>query len=155
MTFDAAAVTSLFDQVQSHAMTLGLFERVNTHEPKSSPSSGLNCAIWVQQITPLPRGSALAATTGRVELRDRIYLSMLTEPQDAIDPAILSAATTLMAEYSANLTLGGTVRNVDLLGAFGVGLSAQAGYVNIDNHMHRVMEVVVPAIINDLYEQSD
>ena len=48
MSFDAAAVATLFDRVQSHAMTLALFESVNTHEPKSAPGSGIRCAIWVQ-----------------------------------------------------------------------------------------------------------
>lgn len=155
MTFDAAAVNDLFAQAQSHAMTLGLFSAVNSHEPKNAPLGGLACAIWVQSITPIGRASGLSTTTGKVELRVRIYGSALGEPQDAIDPAILAAASTLMAEYSGNLTLGGTVRNVDLLGSFGTGLSAQAGYVTIASQIFRVMEVILPIVINDLYVQSD
>lgn len=155
MTFDAAAVNGLFAAAQSHAMTLGLFERVNTHEPKNAPASGLVCAIWVQSIAPLGRASGLNATSGKVELRARIYTSMLAEPQDYIDPAVLAAASTLMAEYSDNLTLGGTVRNVDLLGQWGTPLSAVAGYVTIAGKIFRVMEVTLPIIINDLYAQVD
>lgn len=154
MSFDAAAVTSLFAQAQSHLMTLGLFQAVNSHEPKNAPGNGLHCAIWVQAIVPLPRASGLAATTGRVELRARIMSSMLQEPQDSIDPAILTAVTTVMSEYSGNFTLGGTVRDVDLLGQFGVALSAQAGYLTLGNKLYRVMDVTLPVVINDLYVQE-
>lgn len=153
MSFDSAAVISLFAQAQSHALTLGLFETVNTHEPKNSPANGLWCSIWVQAINPLAAASGLAATSGRVELMARIGASMVAEPQDGIDPNILTAASTLMNEYSGNLTLGGTVRDVDLLGQFGTALSAQAGYITIAQSMYRVMDVTLPIIINDLYVQ--
>jgi hypothetical protein len=150
--FDQAAVYDLFDKVQSHAMTLGLFERVNTHEPKSAPENGLWAAIWVQSIAPVS-SSGLAQTSGRVELRVRIGKSFITKPEDTIDPEILMAAAVLIGEYSGNFTLGGTVRNVDLLGQHGTPLSGQAGYLTIGQQMYRVMEVTLPIIINDLWQQ--
>jgi hypothetical protein len=150
--FDAAAVTALFSQVQSHAMRLGLFETVNTHEYKSAPHNGLWCAIWVQNIRPV-RSSGLAATSGVVELRARIGKSFIAKPEDSIDPDILAAASTLIGEYSGAFTLGGAARDVDLLGAEGTALSAQAGYIDIDNRKYRVMEVTVPIVINDLWAQ--
>lgn len=154
MTFDDAAVRSLFDAVVSHAMTLGVFERVNSHEPKNAPGSGLSCSIWVDVIEPLPDASGLAATSGRVAFHVRVYSSMVQEPQDDIDPQMLTAVTTLMGEYSGNFTLGGTVRDVDLLGAHGEPLRAQAGYLNQSGKMFRVMVITLPVIINDLWKQA-
>ena len=153
MSFDSAAVLSLFDQLKSHALRLGVFDRVATHEPKNAPGNGLSCSIWVESIDPLPDASSLIATSGRVAFHVRIYSNMLQEPQDDIDPQILIAVTTLMGEYSQNFTLGGTVRNVDLLGAHGEALRAQAGYLDISKHMHRVMVITLPIIINDLWTQ--
>jgi hypothetical protein len=151
----AIGVQDVFDQVESHALASGWFERVNTHEPKRNPGNGLTAAVWIQRVAPVPAGSGLAATTGRLELRTRIYSNMLQEPQDAIDPNILVAVDDLLDRYSGDFTLGGRVRNVDLLGAHGEGLGAIAGYVNIDGAMHRVMDIVLPLIINDIWSQSE
>ncbi len=154
MAFDAAAVVALRDQVVSHAMTLGLFDKVAEHEPKNAPGNGLFCAIWVDTIEPLPDASGLAATSGRVAFHIRIMTNMLQEPEGLIDGDILIAATTLIGEYSGHFTLGGTVRDVDLLGAHGDPLKGQAGYLDIDRKLYRVMVVTLPIIINDLWVQN-
>jgi hypothetical protein len=154
MSFDAAAVQDLFDKVQSHAMTLGLFDTVNTHEPKSAPGNGLWCAIWVQEISGMGSISGLNATSGRVILNVRVGKSFITSPEDGIDPDILTAVSTLMGDYSGAFTLGGSVRNIDLLGQAGQSLSAQAGYLTIDQKLYRVMEIVLPVLINELWTQN-
>lgn len=154
MSFDDAAVRGLFTQALSHALTLGLFENVNTHEPKSAPGNGLWCAIWVQRIRPQGSASGLSATSGVVDLMARIGASFIKQPEDGIDPNILTAASVLMKEYSGNFTLGGTVRNVDLLGQTGAALSAQAGYLQLGQRTYRVMDVSIPVIINDLWTQG-
>jgi hypothetical protein len=152
VTFNAAAVLALFAAVSSHAAETGLFEQVPQHEPKSAPGNGLGCAIWVAEIAPI-QSSGLDQTSGKVVFNVRIYSNMLQEPQDSIDPEILSAVCTLMAEYSGSFTLGGTVREIDLLGQFGDSLSAKAGYLTHDNRLFRVMDIVLPVIINDLFGQ--
>src|SRR5712691_1385637 len=153
MIFDDAAVHDVFDKLQSHAMTLGLFETVNTHEAKGAPGNGLWCAIWVQRIGPV-RSSGMAATSGRLELMARVGSNFIAKPEDGIDPNILSAVTTLIGKYSSNFTLGGTVREIDLLGAEGVPLSAQAGYLDISGKFFRIMDITVPIVINDLWSQN-
>lgn len=147
-------VTGILDQVVSHALTLGLFERVNTAEPKSAPGNGLTCAIWADRIEPLALVSGLDSTSVRVVFMVRLYTSMTRQPTDEIDPNIMAAVDTLIGAYSGALTLGGKVRNVDLLGAHGVGLGAQAGYVNQDGKLFRVMTLTLPMVINDVWEQS-
>lgn len=153
MTFNASAVTALFDALTSHAAETGLFERVPQHEPKSAPMSGLACAIWVASIEPV-LSSGLASTSGRVLFNVRVYSNMLAEPQDGIDPQILTAVCALMTDYSGAFTLGGTVREVDLLGEFGDALAAKAGYLSHDNRLFRVMDITLPIIINDLWSQT-
>ena len=146
-------VIGLLAAIESHALSLGRFDRVNTHEPKNAPGSGLTCAIWADRIEPARGASGLAATTSRVTFNIRVYTSMLQEPQDAIDPAVMEAVDALMAAYSGDFELGGQARNVDLLGQTGTPMQAQAGYLTIGSTMYRVVTVTLPVLVNDLWEQ--
>jgi hypothetical protein len=151
MSLDA---TTVLDGIVSHAMRLGLFERVNAHEPKNSPGHGLTAAVWVQSISPVPAGSGLSSTTARLEFSVRIYTSAEQEPVDAIDPAMIAATDALLSAYSGDFELGGSVRNVDLLGQAGPPLSAQAGYLqHKGGKLLRIMTVVLPLIVSDVWEQ--
>jgi hypothetical protein len=144
----------IFDQVTSHAYRLGIFNQVTGHEPKSAPGNGLFASFWVRGIRPLALVSGLNATGVRLELSVRIGVNMLQDPQDEIDPDILAAVSALMTAYSGDFTLGGRIRNVDLLAAHGLGLSAEAGYLNQDGKQLRVMVVTLPLILNDVFPQE-
>lgn len=139
----------------SHAMASGIFETVNGHEPKSKPGNGITAAIWSQTVRPTPKGSGLISTTARVELTVRLYTSMLSEPQDAIDPALVRAVDAIMSAYSGDFTLGGLIKEIDLLGEYGEPLSARAGYINQDSKIFRIYDVTVPVIVNDLWTQGE
>jgi len=154
MTFNDAAVDSLFARAESVAMATGTFRRVNTHEPKAAPGSGLSCAIWIQSIDPLPGASGLDSTTGYVVLNARVYGNAFQKPEDELDPRVTKAGSVLISAYSADFTLGGTVRNIDLLGSFGERLSARAGYVTIDSTVYRHVTVSIPCIVNDCWTQE-
>lgn len=148
-------IRSILDAMASHAMASGLFDTVNRHEPKSKPGNGITAAIWPQTIRPTPRGSGLISTTSRIELTVRLYSPMLSEPQDDIDPALVGACDLLMAAYSGDFTLGGIIKEIDLLGEYGEPLSARAGYLNIDGKIFRIYDVTVPVIVNDLWTQGE
>lgn len=150
----AIGIDQILDGVESHAMTLGLFERVGMHEPKNAPGNGLSCWFWAQQIGPVPAASGLAVTTGRLELTGRLATNMLQKPEDAIDPNMIRAVDALMTAYSGDFELGGSVRNVDLLGMHGAPLQARAGYLHMDGRMLRVYDITLPLIVNDLWGQA-
>lgn len=154
MTFNQAAVTDLVSRLESMAMATAVFRSVNFHEPKSPPGTGLRLAIWVQSIEPIALASGLASTSGYVVCWARAYGNMLAKPEDETDPRLMTAISTLMGAYSADFTLGGTIRNIDLLGAYGTRLTAAAGYVTIDSHLYRQMTLTVPCVIDDLWVQS-
>lgn len=147
-------VDAITDAVVSHAAASGHFERVNQHEPKNAPGNGLTCAVWVQGIAPIPQGSGLDTTSGRLLFNVRIYSNMLQEPQDGIDPNVLKAVDELMRLYSGDFTLDGLIKNVDLLGMYGMAMTAQAGYLTIGDTMYRVMTINLPLIVNDLWGQT-
>jgi hypothetical protein len=160
MAFDEAAVQNLFDLIQSKVLATAYFQAVNTSEPKASPGNDIICAIWIQSIGPARGQSGLSATSGLVIFNVRIYSNMFQEPQDAIDPSVLKATTTLLGIFSEDFELidpqteEPTVREVDLLGAVSSGLGAQAGYLSIGGQLQRVMTISLPVIINDCWTQS-
>lgn len=151
----AIQAQDIVDRLASHAMTLALFDRVNTHEPKNKPGRGLTCAIWVDRIEPARGRSGLAATDARVVLNVRVYTNMLQQPQDAIDPNVMNAVDLLFEAYSGDFGLGDNSRFIDLLGMTqGHPLFSQSGYINIDNMVYRVMTITVPVIVQNAWTQA-
>jgi hypothetical protein len=153
MSFNAAAVNALVSGVESIAMTTAQFRSVSGHEPKSAPGSGLRLSIWAQSIEPIAAASGLASTSGYVVLNARAYGNILSQPEDDMDPRLMTAATVLIGAYSADFTLGGLVRNIDLLGTYGQRLGAQAGYLTIGGTVYRIMTLTIPCVVNDMWDQ--
>lgn len=146
MSFDANAAKALFSQLTSHAKTLKVFQRVNGHEPQNAPGNGLSCSIILGSIDATPSASGLAAVSGTITFMVRVWSSMEQKPLDAVDPNILGAVSVLLAEYSGHFTLGGTVRDIDLL-----ALKAQTSYLNDQDKEYRVVEITVPIVVNDVW----
>lgn len=152
MTNAGLNTEGILNIVVSHALSLGIFERVNTHEYKSAPGKGLYAEIWADLITPARSG--LDVTSALVIFNVRVRSDMIQEPQDAIDPVIMNAVDLLMGAYTGDFELGGTARNIDLLAGSSPGLRAEAGYLNQDNKVFRIMTVTLPVLINDVWNQE-
>ena len=142
------------DALVSHAMETGWFDQVNEHEPKSAIGNGMTAAVWFTRLRPVPAASGLNVTTGVLEMRLRIYTSMTSEPLDQIDPRVVKATGDLLERYSGDFTLDGMIRNVDLLGEFGQALEALSGYLDVSGTKMRVVDIMVPLVINDLFGQE-
>jgi len=145
----------LFDKIVSYALASGRFDSVNQHEPKNAPGVGTSCSIWAQTIKPVRTASGLKATSGLVVFQARIYTNFLSDPYDMIDPNVMSASADLIGRLSGDFDFGGeaNTRNIDLLGSTGTttSLQANAGYVEIDRQMFRVMTVTIPVIVSDMF----
>jgi hypothetical protein len=146
-------IMSILDAVVTHAMASGHFERVNQHEPENAPGRGLTCAVWADRVTPV-RSSGLKSLSTLLVFNVRLFTSMQSDPADAIDPHMLSAVDALGTAYSGDFTLGGLVRQVDLLGAHGTPFDVRAGYLSQDGTLYRVMTISLPVIVNDLWEEN-
>ena len=143
-------INLILDNLASHALSLGIFEKVATHEYKSSPGKGLFCEVWCGPIVPAVSG--LDKTSINLTVYMRIRSDMIYEPQDAIDPRIVDAVDQLMGDINGNFEMDNQqVRNVDLL----TGMRADPGYLEQDSKMYRVFTITVPIIINDVWEQVE
>lgn len=151
MSFD---VLGAFNQLTSRAAELGIFDRVTGHEPKAAPSStGVSCAVWIGEMRPA-HSSGLNSVSIRVEFQFRVFTSMLSEPQDDIDPRIVGAVDLLLTALIGGFSLAGSIRALDIFGSDGESLRAIPGYLTQDSKPFRVMDVFVPLILNDVYTET-
>ena len=144
---------TILDPLVDGILQLGLFDRVQTHEPKSAPGNGLTVAIWVDRITPV-LSSGLASTSILHVVQARVYGPFLAEPADLIDPRMSDAAAAIIEFVHSDLDFGARARAVDVFGANGVRLEAQAGYIEQDGRLYRVYTITVPVVVNDVWTQA-
>lgn len=152
MTIDPDAY---FNALTSLAAESGFFDTTTGHEPKAAPSStGVSCSVWFNDMSAV-QSSGLASASIRIEFTMCVYTSMLSEPQDGIDPRIIRAAgslfTALIGEFALSL---GDARYVDVFGSDGEQLRAIGGYLDQDGKKFRVINTMVPIIINDAFTES-
>jgi hypothetical protein len=147
-------ISAIMNGLVSDIATLGYFERINTHEPKNAPGNGLTAALWVQKMRCVPLTSGLAVTSAYMLFTLRIYSNILQEPLDSVDPNVIEAADAIFGKYNEDFRLGGAVMCVDVLGQHGTPLSAEAGYVNQDNKLFRVMDIQLPIVIANVWTQG-
>lgn len=146
-------VDDLMAAITSVAQTLGVFNVVTSHEPVNAVS-GWTAALWLQDIAPCRGESGLNMTSLRVEFTFRIYSTAVTEPKDEVDPQLASATAKMIAALSAGFTFGDTVHGVDLLGAYGTPLKGKAGYLSVATGPYRVMDITIPVVVDDVFEQD-
>jgi hypothetical protein len=144
------------EALQSHAMAMGRFDKVNGAEPKGPPGNGLTAAIWVQSFYPRQAPHGLATSSMILIMTLRVYTDMLQEPVDMIDPTMMEAVGEFITRVSADFTLDGMtgVMAVDLTGMHGNGLGGQAGYVEINKKLFRIFTVDVPIVLADVFTQT-
>lgn len=146
-------IEAVFTKTSSWLAGLGVFDRVTGAEPKSAPGRGVSCGLWVQRVA-VANSSGLANSTGHLTLFARIYTDMLQEPSGAIDPRILRATALVYGRLIGGFTLDGLIQMVDVRGAHGQLLDAQAGYLTMDSKMYRIMTITIPMIINDCWPEE-
>jgi hypothetical protein len=155
--FNSQAILTLFAGLKTQAASSGLFDgKVLGHEPRSAPGMGFTYALWLGPVTPVPLASGLNSTTGRVIVSARIYTPFLQKSEDQIETDLMRRVLQMIGFYSGELTLGGTVMEVDLLGSYGVALECgPVGYLDMDGAYYRVADLTIPVIIDALWTQAD
>jgi len=149
MSIDSRGILA---EIESFALSSGLFDQVNRHEPKSAPArTGVTAGIWSSGMRAGTSGLDRVSVVLTFQLR--IYTSMLQEPQDEIDPRLLDATDAMFAALAGNFTLSGKSRYVDIFGSDSDGLSATPGYLSQDSKIFRVMDIAIPIIVNDAYAE--
>jgi hypothetical protein len=152
----ALAVKDITTALMTHAGGSGLFEYVAGHAVISAHASGLAWWCYVERIQPWAARSGLATTSAVLTYRVMVTMNTTTyEPLDDVDPAVTGATDALLRLYVGDFTLSGLVSNVDVFGAGGRRLAAEAGWMTLaDGGRYRSMIITLPLVINDLWDEA-
>lgn len=150
----SALIASIVTKLRDHAGQLGIFEHVEGHALVNPPPSGLAVGFEFGTLRGGAQFSGLSVTSAVLTWTASIYKTMQSQPADDIELVTPGAAAALINAYSGDYDLGGMVRNIDLLGMTGQGLSADGGYLKMpDGATFRTAVVTIPMIVNDVFEQ--
>lgn len=154
MSFTLTQAKALHAAVCDVPKRLGIFDKVNEAQVKNAPGRGLSCEVWAQRWRPA-RTSGLASLSLLVVFNARVLMPADHQPQEDVEPTILWATLALAGGYVGGFTLGGLtgVRAVDPLGAEGITMEQNTGFLTVDTKFYRGAPVVVPVIINDVLEE--
>lgn len=145
----------IFSVIGDTARATGLFESVNGHEPKSAPPLGqmAHFAYWLGPIRAI-QSSGLASVSVRLEVIGRVYLNAFQEPADAIETDACNVVDKLMELYCGDFELGGNARMIDIFGSEGDPLALTPGYVEQDRKQYRIVDMLIPILINDAWTET-
>lgn len=144
MAFDPKPIMSALVTI---AKKSGLFANVNEFEPRGQPANGLTLALISGPLTPAS-SSGLNGLSLRWQIDGQIYLPMHIEPPKDIDFKLMNAAGLYLEDLCGQFTLGGLVRCVDVLGSDGERLSATPGYIDHNDKLYRVAQLMIPLVLN-------
>lgn len=150
MALDASGI---LNGMKTAAQSLGVFDQVLLHEPKSAPQLGnaVTLALWSGPIRTI-QSSGLNSVSLRWEIHGRVFHSAFTEPADDIEVAVASAAVAYYTSLLGGFSLGGLIRCVDVYGSDGEELSCDDGYIEQDSKVFRCYELRIPLLINDVID---
>lgn len=145
-------IRTVLTRLADHGKRSGAFRRVLIGEPKSPPGEGRTMAVWTAPAAPASSG--LASTSLAMRFTVRVYVPY-AEPRETenVELSAVEAADVLLAAYNGDFTLGGAIRQVDIFGEHGQALTVDPGYVTLDSTIYRVMDITLPLVVNDVYEQ--
>jgi hypothetical protein len=153
MTVNAAATLG---RLRDHARAVGTvkFEVARVGEFKQAPPPGLCFAVWAQNLGVSPVGSGLATSAGLLRATARLYFPLKHKPEDDTELKTLAGADGYLDRINGDFTLGGTVRNIDILGEVGDQPAWDFGHVSIDNQLFRIADLNLNVIFNDAWTQT-
>lgn len=153
---DAVLLTRVVQRVGDHVRRAGRFDRFLGHEPLHAPGKGVTGCTWLDRVEPITR-SGMNTTSGVIVMSMRAYhpLQQSGPAADVVDLLLLAATSRVCSTLQGGFTLDGLLRCVDIFGGeSGTALRSEAGYVDIDHVLHRIITTTVPCVVNDLWSQE-
>ena len=118
---------------------------VQIGEPKDPPAGRISAAVFMEGIrTP---ESVLDAPVRIYDVAIRLYRNF-TEDGTATEIELARAVGELWEDLEGDFDLGASIRNVDVAGIYGQGLTASWGYLDVAGRMYRTCDVSVPLVVD-------
>jgi hypothetical protein len=144
---------NILGNIASLAMATGYFDAVLGYVSKQAATNGITAAIYIEDMRAI-RTSGLSSTSVRLELEMQVYSSTYQEPYDDIDTNLALAVDAMFTALIGDFDVGSEARNVDIFGAWGQPLRVRSGLMNLDGKEFRVFQILIPMIIDDVWDQA-
>ncbi len=148
-------IRAVLSSLVSHARRLGSIATADVGPPLSEPTRpGVHYAVWLDGVRPVQRRSGLHVTSACVVLTGRLFLLAGPEQRN-VEERIASATEALLAAYTGDFDLDGSISEVDLLGAHGQPLEVRSGWQRVGDATYRVATFTLPLLVDDVWEQEE
>lgn len=150
----SAGADDVLRALRDHARLTGRFEHARIGEYKKTPGPKLRFAVWLENLGSAAFGSGLSSTAGLVAATARLYMPTDHRPEDEVETLPAAAADLYLGRLNADLTLGGLVRNIDVLAEQGQQLLWEFGHIVYDQTIYRIADLPVRCVVNDAWPQA-
>lgn len=130
--------------IQNHLTASAIFADVQIGEPMSAPDTGDKA--WAAILLG-PRRILETTLATSIEERSviiRIYINVKREPQQDIEFEMDEIASDTLSRLGGDFELGGDIRQIWV-----VGMTGAPAYQTVGVNMYRLMDIMVPMIVDD------
>ena len=150
-------IKTTLDAISSHISRSGYVNDVRIGEPVAPPDAPdkMHAAIYMASANVV--GLTLSNTVEVHLVTVRLYRrAAFGQGDDAgqVEAEVALAVSQISSNLIGEFDLGGTSRNIDVVGQYGQNISATWGYVTLGNTVFRTVDLAVPLVIDDSATQA-
>jgi hypothetical protein len=150
-------ITNTLNAITSHISSSGYVNDVQVGEPVSVPDANdrIFAAIWMTSavVVEVTLSNTVELHTTNVRLYKRAAFGQGDDSGD-VEQSLALATSQISSDLIGEFDLGGSIRNIDIAGQYGGGLSATWGYITIAQTVFRSVDIVVPLVVDDSAAQA-
>ena len=150
-------IKATLEAVESHISRSGYVSDVQIGEPVAPPDATdrIHAAIYMATagVAELTLSSTIELHVATIRLYKR---AAFTEGDDAgeVEMDMALAVSEITSNLIGEYDLGATIRNIDVAGQYGQAVTAQWGYVALNQTMFRSVDITLPLVVDGSAEQA-
>ena len=150
-------IANTLNAVSSHISASGYVNDVQIGEPVSVPDATdrIFAGIWMTSavVVEVTLSNTVELHTTNVRLYKRAAFGQGDDSGD-VEQSLALATSQISSDLIGEFDLGESIRNIDVAGQYGGGLTATWGYVTIAQTVFRSVDIVVPLVVDDSAAQA-
>jgi hypothetical protein len=150
-------IGTTLDNITSHISASGYVNDVQVGEPISVPDANdrIFVGVWMTSasVVEVTLSTTVEIHITNVRLYKRAALGQGDDSGD-VEKDLALAVSQISSDLIGEYDLGGSVRNIDMAGQYSEGMTATWGYVQIAQTVFRMVDLVVPLIVDDSASQA-
>ena len=144
MAFD---IRRTLEALHSHVASGGFVRSVQMGEPKNPPEAELSVAVFMADSRVVE--TTLVDTIEVHIAMVRLYKKLeFTEPGESAEFELANVSAEVASSFMGEFDLDGTIRNIDVAGQYGQGLTSTWGHIEVGSTVFRVVDILVPMIVD-------